>query len=91
MSKVIEKPAVIDVEMQLFMNDLEESIRQAKRREGRVTTGAEIAKRAGGRPPLAAHKLPTTLRLDADVLARWRASGKGWQTKAAAILAAAAP
>jgi uncharacterized protein (DUF4415 family) len=37
------------------------------------------------------HKVPTTLRLDEDVLQRWRASGKGWQTRAADILAAHAP
>ena len=37
------------------------------------------------------HKVPTTLRLDEDVLQRWRASGKGWQTRAAALLAAHAP
>ena len=37
------------------------------------------------------HKVPTTLRLDEDVLQRWRASGKGWQTRAADILATHAP
>lgn len=37
------------------------------------------------------HKVPTTLRLNEEVLQRWRASGKGWQTRAAAILAAHAP
>lgn len=31
------------------------------------------------------------LMLDADVLAHWRASGKGWQTRMAQVLAAAAP
>ena len=39
----------------------------------------------------AQHKRPTTLRLDEDVLRRWRASGKGWQTRAAELLAAHAP
>lgn len=37
------------------------------------------------------HKVPTTLRLDEEVLTRWRASGKGWQTRAAELLAAHAP
>jgi uncharacterized protein (DUF4415 family) len=37
------------------------------------------------------HKVPTTLRLDEDVLIRWRASGKGWQTRAADLLATHAP
>ncbi len=35
-----------------------------------------------GRPPSDAPlKVPTTLRLDADVIASFRASGKGWQTR----------
>jgi uncharacterized protein (DUF4415 family) len=44
-----------------------------------------------GRPPAAHHKAPVTLRMDADALAAWRASGKGWQTRAAQALAALAP
>ena len=37
------------------------------------------------------HKVPTTLRLEEAVLTRGRASGKGWQTRAAQVLAAHAP
>jgi uncharacterized protein (DUF4415 family) len=75
---------------------LRESLAQAKRGEyGRVTTPEQImARRKTGRPAgsvQATHKRPTTLRLDEDVLARWRASGKGWQTRAAAVLAQYAP
>ncbi|MFM8766585.1 MAG: BrnA antitoxin family protein, partial [Rubrivivax sp.] len=44
-----------------------------------------------GRPASAVHKAPVTLRLDAETLARWRTSGKGWQTRAAARLAEKAP
>ena len=44
-----------------------------------------------GRPKAERNKEPLTLRLDADVLERWRSSGKGWQTRAAAALAATAP
>lgn len=44
-----------------------------------------------GRPTSAAPKLATTLRLAPDTLARWRASGKGWQTRAAQVLARNAP
>jgi uncharacterized protein (DUF4415 family) len=33
----------------------------------------------------------TTLRLPEETLARWRSSGKGWQTRAAAVLTANAP
>lgn len=51
----------------------------------------EVTKPKGGRPVQAIHKQPVTLRMDAEALARWRATGKGWQTRAAAALAAAAP
>lgn len=79
--------------MQAFADDVAESIRQAKRGEGRVTTPGQIMARRG-RPVgsvQAVTKRPTTLRLDDAALARWRASGKGWQTRAAAILEKHAP
>ncbi len=44
-----------------------------------------------GRPKATQHKEPITLRMDPDALALWRASGKGWQTRAAQALAALAP
>lgn len=51
-----------------------------------------LRRRPGERGP---QKAPTkerlTIRLDPQALARWRASGKGWQTRAAALLAAKAP
>ena len=37
--------------------------------------------RRGGRPKAAAPKELTTLRLDPDVLAHFRATGPGWQTR----------
>jgi uncharacterized protein (DUF4415 family) len=80
-----------DPEMNQFEQDLLLSIKQAKRGEGRVTAGEEIARRTAGRPPLEVHKQPITLRLAPDALTRWRSSGKGWQTRAAAMLAANAP
>lgn len=40
-----------------------------------------------GRPRAAAPKAPVTLRLDADVAQRLRASGRGWQTRVAAKVA----
>ena len=74
---------------------LRESLAQAKAGQfAAVHTPADIAKRKAGRPlgsVAATRKEPVTLRLPPDVLARWRASGKGWQTRAAAVLAAAAP
>ena len=39
----------------------------------------EIAAR--GRPPLAVTKTSVTLRLDPDVLAKFKATGKGWQSR----------
>ncbi|MDR2880894.1 MAG: BrnA antitoxin family protein [Azoarcus sp.] len=43
--------------------------------------------RVVGRPKAAVTKQPVTLRLDPEVLARWRATGKGWQTRMAERLA----
>lgn len=84
-------PKTKDTEMSQFERDLLESIGQALRGDGRVTTGEEIARRVAGRPRQAVHKQPVTLRLDPEALAAWRASGKGWQTRAAQALAAMAP
>lgn len=84
-----------DPELTEFENDLLESIRQAKRGEfAAVHTPEQIMSRRGGRPVgsvQAVKKTPTTLRLDTPALNRWRASGKGWQTRAAAVLAKHAP
>lgn len=77
-----------DIPMDAFERDLLESVRQALRSQRCVTTGDGVARRAAGRPPQeAVHKQPVTLRLDPDALAAWRASGKGWQTRAAQVLA----
>ena len=59
-----------------------------------VTTGEEIARRTRGRPKgsvAAVRKEAITLRLAPDVLERWRATGKGWQTRMAQVLCAQAP
>ena len=77
-----------------FECGLLESIAQAKRGEfAGVHTPKQIAARRG-RPTgtvQASTKRPTTLRLDEDALNRWRASGKGWQTRAAEVLKMNAP
>lgn len=44
-----------------------------------------------GRPKLANAKVAISLRVDPSVLARWKASGAGWQTRMAQALAARAP
>ena len=41
---------------------------------------ASIA-RSRGRPVLESPKKQVTLRLDADLIARYKASGKGWQSR----------
>jgi uncharacterized protein (DUF4415 family) len=53
-----------------------------------------VLKRGGkrvGRPPLAHPKVAISLRLSPQVLKRWKASGSGWQTRMAAVLAKRAP
>jgi uncharacterized protein (DUF4415 family) len=44
-----------------------------------------------GRPKSIDTKRPISLRLNADVLARWKESGAGWQTRMAAFLAKGPP
>ena len=85
----------VDPEMAEFEAALLRSVDQALRGEhARVHTPEEIAARRRGRPVgsvAAVTKTPVTLRLDPDALAHWRASGKGWQTRAAEVLRKAAP
>jgi uncharacterized protein (DUF4415 family) len=52
---------------------------------GGVEATVEIIRRRRGkqRTPL---KVPTTIRLDADVLTALKASGKGWQTRVNEVL-----
>jgi uncharacterized protein (DUF4415 family) len=53
-----------------------------------------VLKRAGkpvGRPPLENPKVAISLRLPPEVVARWRASGAGWQTRMAKVLEKRAP
>ncbi len=45
--------------------------------------------RKGGRPRSANPRQLISLRLPADVIARWKASGPGWQTRMAERLASA--
>lgn len=79
-------PKTKDSEVLEFETALLRSVDQALRGEGQVTTSEQIKARRG-RPVQATHKEPVTLRLDSEVLAHWRATGKGWQTRAAQVLA----
>ena len=85
-----------DPEMREFEEALMRSIGDAKRGEFAAVHTPEmiVGYKTRGRPVgsvQAVTKRPTTLRLDEEALARWRASGKGWQTRAAAVLAKYAP
>lgn|GEM_PF-2501058 len=44
-----------------------------------------------GRPKAARTKVPVSLRIDADTLQAWKATGKGWQTRMARVLCEQAP
>ena len=52
---------------------------------------AQEIRRRGRGPQKAPTKRPVSLRLDPDVLAAYRATGKGWQARMNATLAAHAP
>ena len=46
----------------------------------------DAARRARGRPPVEHPRKLVSLRLDQDVLEKFRSSGKGWQTRLNATL-----
>ncbi len=82
----------LDADTAALLASIERGLQQVAGGEGRVHTPEQImARRSGGRPVQAEHKAPVTLRLEPQVLAAWRASGKGWQTRAAQALATLAP
>ena len=54
-----------------------------------IREGNKIVRR--GRPPLESPKQAVKLRIDTEVLAKWRASGPGWQTRINDALRKAAP
>ncbi len=75
--------AKIDEETKQFMADLLLSLDQAKRGEYAAVHTPEMitAYKTRGRPLKANAKQPVKLRLDPDVLAGLRATGRGWQTR----------
>lgn len=54
------------------------------RQEWRAKLAKARVKR--GRPKLETPKVSTTIRLDAEVIKKFRAKGKGWQTEINAVL-----
>lgn len=84
--------AALDADTEQLMRDLEQGLQEAHAGVyARVSTSADIVKRAIGRPVQTTHRQPITLRIDPQALEGWRASGKGWQTRAAELLAKYAP
>jgi uncharacterized protein (DUF4415 family) len=77
------------------IDGLRESLAEAKRGEyAAVYTPEVLMARQRGRPVgtvKADKKRQTALRLNVTTLERWRASGRGWQTRAAALLDRYAP
>jgi uncharacterized protein (DUF4415 family) len=57
-------------------------------RSADMYVGGKLVRR--GRPPSTAPKQPVSLRLDSDVLAHFRRSGRGWQGRINAVLRKAA-
>lgn len=84
-----------DADTLQLMADLEQGLIEAKAGiYARVHTPEMIAARQRGRPvgsTKADAKRQTALRLKVSTLERWRASGRGWQTRAAALLDQYAP
>ncbi|KAA0582712.1 BrnA antitoxin family protein [Azospirillum sp. Sh1] len=59
----------------------EEEMRQARPFAEVFPQLAESLKRGRGRPPAEKPKQQVTLRLDADVIERFKAGGPGWQSR----------
>ena|SRR5579883_3439589 len=58
--------------------------------KGVLREGERVIRRGPGRPRSASAKAQVTLRLDPKVLAYFRATGAGWQTRINRVLALAA-
>src|SRR5260370_29318418 len=51
-----------------------------------IRRGEKLIRRGRGRPPLEAPKKLIALRLDPDVIERFRATGPGWQSRINMVL-----
>jgi uncharacterized protein (DUF4415 family) len=70
-------------------NDSEDEVPDLSTPEWKARFDATPVRR--GRPRLSNPKVSTTIRLDADVIEKFRATGPGWQSRINAILKAAKP
>ena len=57
-----------------------DEVRLARMRAASAGEAADMRRRLRGRPRMAAPKHLVSLRLDSDVVERFRATGPGWQT-----------
>ncbi len=73
----------IPPEMDFVWDGVDEDDRPASEEE--LKAGLEAARRGRGRPS-GSDKTQIALRVDNDVLAAFRATGKGWQTRVNAAL-----
>jgi uncharacterized protein (DUF4415 family) len=67
----------------------DEQIAQAKPFAEVFPDLAESIRRTRGRPPLPQTKKPITIRLDPEVIAKFKATGPGWQGRMNEVLKAA--
>jgi uncharacterized protein (DUF4415 family) len=58
----------------------------ARMRPTSAAEAADLSRRVRGRPPLDAPKRLVSLRLDQDVIKRFRATGPGWQSRINEVL-----
>lgn len=74
----------MDKELEKFNADMLKSIQQMKLGQAQQVHSPEQIKARRGRPPgsvMAVTKTAVKIRLDPDLLAALRASGRGWQTR----------
>ena len=80
-----DKSTAVDREVLAFEAALLRSVDEMHRRDfAAVHTPEQIAARRRGRPVGSTKRSPkvaTTIRFDADLLATFKASGAGWQTR----------
>jgi uncharacterized protein (DUF4415 family) len=67
----------------------EEDIARAKPFAEAFPDLMESIRRTRGRPPVDDPKLPVTIRLDREVVEKFKATGKGWQGRMNEVLKAA--
>jgi uncharacterized protein (DUF4415 family) len=81
----------LDADTAALLASLERGLQQAAKGEfAAVHTPETITAKRRGRPvgsKKAEPKQAISLRLDAQTLSKWRATGRGWQTRAAQVLA----